>query len=163
MNKKIVYFIVVIVFIVIGFFAFNKFLKNEREVSVENISINNIIVPDQAPGNEIFVEEVLLEAKEAGGFVIFYRINEDNSEGDMIGNSRYLSPGFTKNFLVPLYKGETAEIGETILAVLHSDNGDSVWDYEKDLATKDIEGNIIKVTFKIIDNLEDLPGFDSKQ
>ena len=173
MNKKVVYLFVGLVVVIIALFAFNKFLKEEvveepiiietpTEEPIEIISINNIVVPDQAPGNEVFVEKVLLKTDENGGFVVVHRLNEDEGVGDVIGISRYLEPGVTENLIVFLNEGETAEIGETVIAMLHADDGDGVWNSETDMLIVDNEGNIVQITFTIIDNLEDVPGFEAK-
>ena len=173
MNKKVVYLIVGLIIVIMAFFAFNKFLKEKvveeppvieppTEEPIEIISINNLVVPNQAPGTEIFVEKVLLKTNENGGFVIVHRVTEDGDIGEIIGVSRYLEPGVTKNLVVALNEGETVEIDETVVAMLHVDDGDGVWNSETDKPIIDNEGVIIQVPFTIIDNLEDVPGFEAK-
>lgn len=173
MNKKIIYLIVGLIIVIIALFAFNKFLKNEVveeppvdkspvEMPVEIISIDTLVVPDQAPGDEIFVEKVLLKTDGNGGFVVVHRVTEDGETGDVIGVSRYLEPGVTENLVVDLNEGETVEVDETVVAMLHADDGDGVWNPETDMSLTDDEGNIIQVIFTIVDNLEDVPGFEAK-
>ena len=173
MNKKIIYLIVGLIVIAIALFAFNKFLKEEvieepiitetpEEEPVEIISVNNLVVPDQAPGSEVFVEKVLLKTDGAGGFVVVYRVTEEGEAGDIIGVSEYLEPGVTENLVVALNEGETVQVGDTIIAILHTDSGDGVWNFETDTSITDDEGNVVQVTFTILDNLEDVPGFEAK-
>jgi hypothetical protein len=173
MNKKIIYLIVGLIVIAIALFAFNKLLKEEvveepiitetpEEEQVEIISVNNLIVPDQAPGAEVFVEKVLLKTDEDGGFVVIHRVTEDGDTGEVIGVSRYLEPGITENLVVVLNEDETVEVGETVTAILYADDGNGVWNSETDMPITDDEGIIIQATFTILDNLEDIPGFEAK-
>ena len=173
MNKKIIYLVVGLIVVIAALFVFNKFLKEEvieeptlpevlPEEMVEIISVNNLIVPDQATGDEIFVGKVLLKTDENGGFVVVHRVTENGDTGEVIGVSRYLEPGITENLVVTLNEGETVEVGETVIAMLHADNGDGMWDSETDMAIPDNEGIIIQATFTILDNLADVPGFEAK-
>ena len=174
MNKKITYLIIGLIIIIVALFGFNKFLKKEvieeppvvekplTEEPIEIISIDTLVVPDQAPGDEIFVEKVLLKTDGNGGFVVVHRVTEDGETGDVIGVSRYLEPGVTENLVVDLNEGETVEVDETVVAMLHADDGDGVWNPETDMSLTDDEGNIIQVIFTIVDNLEDVPGFEAK-
>ena len=172
MNKKVIYLIIGIIVVVVALFAFNKFLKKEVieepliveipvEIPVEIISVNNLVVPNQAPGTEIFIERVLLKTDGNGGFVIIHR-TEDNNAGEIVGVSNYIEPGITDNVTTLLNDGETVEIDEVLIAILHGDDGDGVWNSETDTPLTDDEGSIIQVTFTIIDNLEDVPGFEAK-
>ena len=70
------------------------------EEQVEIITVNSLTVPDQAPGNEVFIEETLLKTDGNGGFVVIYRATEDGLHGDVIGVSEYLGSGAKRNFLV---------------------------------------------------------------
>ena len=56
----------------------------------------------------------------------------------------------------------TVEVDETVVAMLHADDGNGVWDSETDMPLTDDEGNIIQVIFTIVDDLESVPGFDAK-
>ena len=173
MDKKILYLIIGLIIVALALFAVNKLLKEEvvedptvpeivEEELVEIISINNIDVPDQAPGSEIFIGTVLLKTDEAGGFVIIHRATEDGEAGDIIGVSQYLSPGVTENFVVALNEGEVVEIDETVIAMLHADDGDGVWNSETDISIINSEGDAVMSMFTIIDNLEEVPGFEAK-
>ena len=173
MDKKILYLIIGLIIVAFALFAVNKLLKEEvveeptapevvEEELVEIISINNIDVPDQAPGNEVFVGKVLLKTEENGGFVIIHRATEDGEVGDIIGVSQYLTPGVTENFVVTLNEGEVVEIDETVIAMLHADDGDGVWNSETDISIINSEGDVVMSAFTIIDNLEEVPGFEAK-
>ena len=174
MNKKILYLVIGLIIIAIALFAVNKFLKEEvveesvvpevveEENLVEIISVNNIDAADQAPGNEMFIEKVLLKTDGSGGFVVIYRTTEDGETGDIIGVSDYLAPGVTDNLVVTLDEGEVVEIDETVIAMLYADDGDGVWNSETDMPIVDNKGVIIKSTFTIKDDLEAVPGFEAK-
>ena len=169
MDKKITYLVVTIVVAIIAIFVFNMFLKKEVEEvpvvedsQVEIISVNSILTPDQAGGEEVFIEKVLLKTDENGGFVIVHRVTEDGALGGVIGVSEYLAPGVHDNFTITLNEGEAIMVGENIVVMLHGDNGDGVFSLEEDGALVDEGGNVIMVSFTILDNLEDVEGFEAK-
>ena len=172
MNKKIIYLIIGIIIIILALFGFNKFLKKEViedplieeipvEIPVEVISVDNLVVPDQAPGDEVYVEKVLLRTDGEGGFVTIHKTNEEEEAGNMIGVSAYLETGVTENLLVVLNEGEIIDNPSDLVAVLHADDGDGVWNPETDLPLLDDEGNIVQIVFTM-GNVEDVPGFDAK-
>jgi len=178
---------------VIALFAFNSFLREEeglvetptmqveeqQQEEVEVISVDNLIVPDQAGGEEVFIERVLLKTGGQGGYVTVHRAiitmgdivaeegyegeieDEFYSPGDMIGVSEYLEPGVTQNMIMPLEDGEEVVAGDVILAVLHTDDGDKIFVAENDPVLTDDEGNEIMVSFEILAE-EDLSEFDVK-
>ncbi len=165
MNKKIIYLVVGIVVVIVAFFVFNSLL-NKRVVEppteeppvVDVISINNLIVPDQAAETEIFVEKVLLKSDENGGFVIIRREGTSTTTGttteefvgDIVGVSRYLDPGVVDNLIVSLNDNETVEVGEILVAALYADDGDGLWNEETDVPLVNGEGLPILVSFTIM-------------
>ena len=176
MNKKIIYLIVGLIIVIIALFAFNKFLKEEvveepiveeppveepTEEPIEIISVNNLVVPNQAPGTEIFVEKILLKTDGKGGFVTIHRVNEEGETEEIMGVSSYFEPGVTENILVVLNEGETVDAPLEMVAMLHADDGDGVWNSETDIPLLDDEGNIVQVVFTM-DNPKDAPGYDTK-
>ena len=101
MNKKIVYLGVGIIVVIVALFVFNSFLSKEviEEAIVEEtpvvdvISINNLIVPNQAAETEIFVEKVLLKSNESGGFVVIRREQADEEEVEVLKTEElYVTP-----------------------------------------------------------------------
>ncbi|MCK5096011.1 MAG: hypothetical protein KAR24_01510 [Candidatus Pacebacteria bacterium] len=169
MDKKITYLVVTIVVAIIAILAFNIFLKKEVEEvpvvedsQVEIISINSILTPDQAGGEEVFIEKVLLKTDENGGFVVVHRVAEDGALGGVIGVSEYLTPGVHDNFVITLDEGETVEVGENVIVMLHGDNGDGVFNPKEDGALVDGGGNVVMISFTILDNLEEVEGFEAK-
>lgn len=169
MDKKITYLVVTIVVAIIAILIFNVFLKKEvveepviKDSQIEIISVNSILTPDQAGGEEVFIEKVLLKTDGNGGFVVAYRTTEDGSLGGVIGVSEYLTPGEHDNFIITLNDEEVIEIGENIIAILHGDNGDGEFSLEEDGALVDDEGNVVMSSFTVLDNLEDVEGFEAK-
>lgn len=176
MNKNIVYLIIAIVIIVIGLFAFNGFLA--KEVGVENetpdiveqdepqdiepiITQDGIVVPDQAGGDSVFIEKVLLKESGSGGFVVIHEVGEDGELGDTIGASQYFEPGSTEIVEVLLNEGVTVDVGDTLIAVLYGDDGDKVFNAELDQQLVNDAGDPVTVQFSILAE-EDLPGFEVK-
>lgn len=169
MDKKITYLIGLIVVAIVTILAFNMFLKEEvieddviEDTQVDIISIDSIITPDHAVGEEVYIEKVTLKTDGNGGFVVVYRGTGENELGDMIGVSKYLAPGEYEHLIVALNDGEVVEIGDNVIAVLHSDNGDGVFDIDVDGAIVDPNGNVVMVSFSILNDLEDVPGYEAK-
>jgi len=192
MNKKVLYFVVVLIVIVLGLFVFNKILKekivevpepnatNEEIVDPNIISVNELIVPDQAPGREVFIEKVSFKTDDDGGFVVIFSIETDE-QGEQtrsaIGISQYFAHGTTlENFIVNLTEDLDEDllpvVGDIVVASLYK-NADQQADQlapedtqsphlERDGQIVDEYDKPIEVFFKIIDNLETVPGFESK-
>lgn len=171
-NKKIMYWVGGIVVCIIGFFGLNAFLNkptDTKESSVDNvvgqaevISVDNIVVPDQAGSSKIFVEKVLLKTNGKGGYVVIHRTAKDGTPGVIIGVSKYLEPGVNDNIVVPLNSGETVAIGDKLIAMLHGDNGDTIWnDATLDAPILREDGSNVMWKFSILDE-KDLPGFEQK-
>jgi hypothetical protein len=168
-GKKVLYLFIFVLFIIGAMFAFNYFMAN-KDVSDELvdelpqedvIAIDNVLVPDQAASDEIYVEKALLRSDEAGGYVTVFRTDESGMPTGMIGVSSYLEPGISDNFLVPLDEGETVEVGDTLVAMLYGDDGDGVWSEDLDTVLMDENGQIVMTSFTILAE-EDIPGFETK-
>ncbi len=141
--------IVIIVLIIIGILVFG----NDKGVTDDTTAtdtamtdttasseLNRIVMGDQFPGNVVFVSSVMLEN---GGWV---EIHADNNgqPGAYIG-SQYFNKGINTG-KITLTK-PTVE-GGLYYAMLHSDDGDKVFNAEKDLPLKDSKGNIIMKLFR---------------
>lgn len=189
MNKKIIGLIVVIVVIIVGLFAVNTFLReevidetpvviDEEEIVEEYIVIADmIIVPDQADGNEIFVERLeLLEA----GYVVIHRVDMieidvvceigdeecvDSREmpGVIIGVSELFQAGIYENIIVSLNEGEETTVDERIIAMIHteSDITENIKEFNpKEDLPSIINEKVVMVTFTIL--ADDVIGFETK-
>jgi hypothetical protein len=193
MNKRIVYLIIALLVVAGALFALNGYLA--REVGVEPtpddsiivddgtvpetpepVTEDSLMVPDQAAEGEIFLQEVAFLDEGPGGFVVIHRVTEEGEVGDIIGVSNYLAAGRHQNVLVTLNEGETVAIDESVIAMLHTDDGDQIFDGALDVpltksvsmeveteegTTTEMGEEIIMVTFNILDE-EDLPGFETK-
>lgn len=141
MNKKVLTLIIVIILVVAGLFVFNSFLKKttlpQDGTSPTQTQVQNTLdVPDQAGGQEIFINSV---STKDGGFVVVYRDN-NGTPGSVIGVSPLISAGTTmKNLRFTL--NEAVKEGDIVYAALHKDNGDGVFDPATDVMAKDQSGN----------------------
>jgi len=168
-SKKILYLVSGIIIIILALFGFNKFLSNtvveapvvDDTQGVEVISIDNVIVPDQASGDQVFIEKVLLKSDGFGGYVVIHRVTDDGAPGEIVGVSNYLEPGISENFLITLNEGQTVDIGESVIAMLHADDGDKVFDVALDGAIVNDQGAVVMALFNILAE-EDIPGFETK-
>lgn len=185
MNKKIKILISVIVLVIVFLFTLNYFLQKEEKIIVDEIpnfvenvdiiAINNLIIPDQAGGSEIFLEKILLKTEGNGGYVLIHEAIEVDNEkkedglsnvimyekGEVLGVSNYFAPGVVKNKIMGLNNSVIVEAGDVLFAVLHEDDGNGVYLEEEDLEAKHKDGSILIIQFNIVAE-EDLPGFEFK-
>lgn len=111
---------------------------------------NRITMSNQFPGNIVYVSSVNLSN---GGFVVIHK-DKDGEPGAVIG-SEYFEPG---NRPGTINLTEKTVEGSTYFAVLHSDDGDKVFDATKDLPIKDASGAFIMKSFKATVNLPEDKG-----
>lgn len=191
MNKKVLYFVIVLIVIVLGLFVFNKILKekivevpetsnvtnNEEIVDPNIVSVNEIIAPDQAPGREVFIEKASFKTDGDGGFVVISLLNFADATSTptrtAIGLSQYFALGtILENFIVNLTEDLDEDllpmVGDTVVASLYkkADQPNLEGEIQSSIGLGEQivneQGKPIEVFFKIIDNLETIPGFESK-
>lgn len=161
MNKKIFAFIIIVVLIVIALFAVNSALKQdakEPKTAPEEVLTPSVSAPDQAGGMEVFITEAVLPD---GGFVVIHNIDKDvpgdvvdisgsitgGVIGEVTGVSEFIPAGSAVNFLVAL--DEEAVEGDTLFAMLYTDNGDGVWDAQLDIPLT-VDGDVVVLAFRIV-------------
>ncbi len=138
--------------VIVALFAFNTFLKQKTveapapdDTMIEEEEITNTVTaPEQAGGSEVFIERATLTDD---GYVVIHE-DEDGTPGEVIGASDLLPKGEHVNLIIVLDK-EVAE-GDVLHAMLHKDDGDGVFDPEKDLPITDAGGNPVAAQFSII-------------
>jgi len=150
-NKGIIFFIVIILVIVAGFLLFNTFLKEnvieqeiKEEVMVDDEITLPLVVPEQAGGDEIFIERV--DLPDVGYLVI--HMEKDGKPGEIIGVSDLLPAGIRENFLIKV--DEEVVEGDMLFAMIHTDDGDGIFDVSLDVPFIDDNGDIILVEFVIV-------------
>lgn len=157
-NKGIIFFISIILLIIGGFLLFNAFLKEnvieqevQEEVIIEQEVVLPLIIPEQAGGNEIFIESAVLQSD---GYVVIHG-EENNEIGEIIGVSEFLSAGTKTNFLMGI--DEEVVEDDILFAMIHIDDGDSIFDENLDIPLVDDNGDIVLVKFVIVNEgaLED--------
>lgn len=141
--------IVIIALIIIGIMVFGNKKSDTSDMTSDTTptdttevvgEVNRIVMSDQFPGNVVYISSVTLAN---GGWV---EIHKDNAgtPGEIIG-SAYFNKGINPG-KITLTK-PTVE-GGIYYAMLHSDDGDKVFNGEKDLPLKDSKGNIIMKLFR---------------
>ena len=141
--------IVIIVLIILGYNMFKSSPVTapgtDDAASLDTPSATNtgnrITVVDQAPGNIVYISSVQLSAP---GFVVIHK-DKAGTPGDIMGY-KYFDAG--------IYPGQITLTSSTVeggvyYAMLHSDDGDKVFDVTKDIPLKDSAGNIIMKLFRV--------------
>ncbi|MDQ2932937.1 MAG: hypothetical protein M3Q80_00960 [bacterium] len=147
--------VVIIVLIIIGIMVFGN--KNDSDIPTDTAATttdvannpleqNRIIMSDQFPGNVVNISSIQLAN---GGWVAIHKDNA-GSPGDIIG-TKYFDKGFNTGNIT--LTSATVE-GGRYYAMLHSDNGDKLFNPAKDLPIKDARGSIIMRTFQVSVNVD---------
>lgn len=161
MNKKrgsaAIIIIVIILAAVVAYFLYF------RSPAVEPISDsgdtgapllvgdNAIYVSDAKPAATVMVGFAVLAD---GGYVVIHE-DSDGKPGAIVGNSDILSQGENKDFEAALSR-ESID-GETLYAMIHSDNGDGEFNPAEDLPIKDDQENVVLMKFQVSESAEE-PG-----
>ncbi len=106
---------------------------------------NALYVPDQSPGEAVFVSQVVLDRS---GFVAIHNTDENDEPGEIIAVSELLISGTHEDVVVSIEGGTSA--GDELYAMLHTDNGDGVFSQEDDNPLMSEEGNPILSSFEIL-------------
>ena len=167
MNKKIfstplVVVLVILLVSVVGYFAFVRGPTAEEEpikqapISDSGDTAAPLLVGD----NAIYVSNVKPSASVKVGFAIFagggYVVVHEDREGKpgaIIGNSNILPQGESRDFGVTLSR-ESIDT-ETLYAMLHSDNGDGIFNPAEDPPIKDDRGNVVLMKFQVSNSAEE--------
>jgi len=143
----IVTVIVIIILIIIGVLVFGgdkttDTIIDDTSTSVPNsiTGVNRIVMSDQYPGNIVYLSSVQFEN---GGWVVIHS-DTAGKPGAIIGQT-YFEKGINPG-RITLTKA-TVE-GGTYYAMLHSDDGNKIFDPIKDLPLKDTNGSIIMKIFR---------------
>jgi hypothetical protein len=140
--------IVIIVLIIIGIMVFGG--KNtEAPIDTDNTNgtstgattqeVNRVVMSDQYPGNVVYLSSVQLSKP---GWVVIHKDN-NGQPGAVIG-SQYFEAGINPG---RVNLTATTVEGGRYYAMLHSDDGDKVFNETKDLPLKDARGNVIMKIF----------------
>jgi len=147
-NKSTIILIIIILLVVGGFFVFNSFLKKNVLKTPTQVEVNqmnpSLVVPRQAGGTNVFVENVVLEND---GYVVIRR-DENGKPGAIIGVSDLLPKGVASNILMDI--NEEIVEGDSLFAMIYTDDGDKVFSPDTDIPAVDNDGNTILVQFDIV-------------
>lgn len=110
---------------------------------------NAIYVSDAMPAVSVQVGFAVLAE---GGYVVMHEDSE-GKPGAIIGNSDVLSQGESQDFEVMLSR-ESVD-GETLYAMLHSDNGDGAFNPAEDKPIKDDQENVVLMRFQVSSDAEE--------
>lgn len=103
----------------------------------------SIFAHDQKPGKSIVAPLVTLST---GGFLVIHE-DANGTPGPIIGFSTLLEAGAHENVEIMLTR--TSKLGETLHAMLHSDNGDRKFIATDDEPIRGVDGTIIMTNFLV--------------
>ncbi len=144
----VVTIIVIIILIIIGVLVFGgkgsqapvTGDESMATTTADQSAANRIVMSDQYPGNVVYLSSVQLTKP---GWVVIHKDNK-GQPGDIIGSAHF-DAGINAGGKITL-SGSTVE-GGTYYAMIHSDDGDGIFNAAKDLPLKDARGNIIMHVF----------------
>ena len=142
--------IVIIVLILLGYYMFrgdntdttgdNGNATSTQDTLVPGQGVNRVVVTDQFPGNIVYLSSVQLTKP---GFVAVYDDN-NGTPGEIIG-TQYFDAGINPG-RVTLTRSTVD--GEVYYAILHTDNGDKVFNATQDVQLINAAGNPIMMIFR---------------
>lgn len=106
-------------------------------------SKEELIVTAHTPANTAVVDKVTLQTS---GFVVIHE-EKDGQPGEIIGASTLLTPGTHENVIVQLKRKTLAR--EKLVAMVHKDNGDGIFDGATDAEDKDESGKNLQAAFQV--------------
>lgn len=145
--KKVLYFIIVfIILVVTGIIMLGNRANDTAVESMEENSNqseplkNELFAATQSPGREVNIGEVHLTQN---AYVVIHR-EADGKPGKVIGASMLLVPGDNHGVLVAVQ--EDLKDGDRIFAMLHSDDGNGIYEFPgPDAPLKDDAGAIVMI------------------
>ncbi|MCH7883322.1 hypothetical protein IIA95_02825 [Patescibacteria group bacterium] len=147
MNKigfsTLLVIVVLLVVVVIGYFVFVQKPAEQTNINPLLVGDNAIYVSNTKPATMVNVGFAILAG---GGYVVIHEDGE-GKPGAIVGNSIFLPQGENRDFEVTLSR-ESVD-GEVLYAMLHSDNGDGVFNPAEDSPIQNDQGNIILMRFQI--------------
>lgn len=149
--------IVIIILVILGYNMFKggstptTTIEDATSTDVTKTGdINRVVISDQFPGNIVYLSSVQLAQP---GWVVIHKDN-NGTPGAIIG-SAYFEKGINPGKIT--LTSPTVE-GGIYYAMIHSDNGDKVFDATKDLPLKDASGNIIMKLFRASTSVTEVKG-----
>lgn len=150
--------VVIIALIVLGFYMFSGKGTTTTETPTTETpdtgsvaaSANRVVVADQFPGNIVYLSSVQLAQP---GWVVIHKDNA-GTPGAIIGYAWFekgINPG-------KITLTEKTVEGGVYYAMVHTDDGDKVFDASKDLPLKDAKGDIIMKMFRATASAVEMKG-----
>lgn len=115
-------------------------------LSSMRVGRNAIYVPDQAPAGSVAVGFAVLAEP---GFVVIR--DDEEGPGRVLGASRLLSTGETRDFAVSL--DEPTSAGH-YFAALYRDDGDERFEADEDAPVRDADGSAMMMRFLVAEDAE---------
>jgi hypothetical protein len=141
--KKIIIWIIVIVLVILGiyFLAMRKSAVNTPQTILPG-DANALIVADQNPNNlGVLVDSVSLVAP---GFVVIHE-DVNGAPGAIVGSSTLIPVGVRYNMNVIT----TLTPGKYYWAMLHTDDGNGIFNPATDVAANNPNGDAVMVRFMV--------------
>lgn len=122
-------------------------LDNNSASSGALVGENAIYVPDQEPDDSVTAGLVVLAEP---GFVVIHEADANGNPGAILGASTVLSVGESRNVEITLNRASVD--GETLMAMLHRDNGDSAFDAGEDAPVVENDA-VVMMSFSVSSDL----------
>lgn len=161
MSRNAIITVIVILLIIGGIWWW---AGNRNDIDINNdqngtttaglrVGDSTLFVTDQEPGEDLNLNSIVLRE---GGYVAIHQ-DANGAPGNIIGTTEFLPEGEHENIDISLDREVGA--GETLYAMIHTDDGDQVFNADQDDPLMD-NGAPVMVSFMIID--EELGEFDVK-
>jgi hypothetical protein len=153
-SRAILWIILIIIVIAAIVYGVSRNGRDTDGLENNDVGANttpaSITLMDQFPGKVVYVGGATLPN---GGFVVIHK-SENGAPGAIVGSSYFpagVNPGTVE-------LTESTVDGSTYYAMLHSDDGDRVFDAAKDLPLKNAAGEIVMRMFTATKDLPEIKG-----
>ncbi len=123
----------------------SKTNKDKEGTVAKNTSFrtgeHSIVVADQPAAYAVVTSMVILGES---GWIAIHEETADGAMGSILGARRFQEGTYFGSSIDLL---RPTEGGKTYFAILHDDNGDSIFDFETEVPAKDTDGELIRTRF----------------
>ena len=154
MSKDQIIIICILLLALGGFLVYQNPPRTWLKTTADQTVSPQLTVSDQSAAPFVIVQRAIMTS---GGFVTIHQ-SLGTSLGVQIGVSAYAEAGYNDGLVAVL--AEPSRVGQSLIAVLHQDNGDKQFNAADDPAVIGVDGQPVEARFLILDQvLLDASGF----
>lgn len=120
----------------------------DNEEITERVEGENTLVVNSQPAGEVVIMSMV--ALDKSGWVAIREVSEEGEPGVILGAKRF-DEGRHFGEHIPLLRGTVAN--QTYIAIVHADDGNSEFDFRREVPVRDADGEFIAEEFFVTPNV----------